>query len=67
MAQDVIVGYLHGPTLTQEFHGCIFGAFIHDVWGPQRILRFSRQYSGANICKARNRMVRDFLHDDRAE
>ena len=65
--QTVVVGYLHNDLVTQEFHHCLFGVFIHDAWGPQHILNFAPQFSGANICKARNQMVRDFLDQDRAE
>lgn len=65
--QIVVVGYLHNDLVTQEFHHCLFGVFIHDAWGPQHILNFAPQFSGANICKARNQMVRDFLDQDRAE
>lgn len=66
-SQTVVVGYLHAATLTSEFHHCLFAMFIHDAWGPQRVLNFAPQYSGANICKARNRMVDEFLANDRAE
>jgi hypothetical protein len=65
--QTVIVGYLHGATVTQEFHHCLFGAFIHDAWGPQHILNFAPQYSSSNICKARNQMVHDMLGQEKAE
>lgn len=67
MTQDVVVGYLHNSTVTQEFHHCLFGVFIHDVWGPQRILNFAPQFSGGNLCKSRNQMVHDMLKQDRAE
>ncbi len=66
-SQDVIVGYLHPDLITQEFHHCLFGAFIHDAWGPQHILNFAPQFSGGNLCKARNRMVTDFLANERAQ
>jgi GT2 family glycosyltransferase len=67
MAQNVMVGYLHSDTLTQEFHHCLFKLFIHDTWGPQHVRRFAGQYSGANICKGRNQLVHDFLEDDRCD
>ncbi len=65
--QNVIVGYLHPDTITQQFHHCLFGAFIHDAWGPQHILNFAPQFSGGNLCKARNQMVHDMLEQERAE
>jgi GT2 family glycosyltransferase len=65
--QNVIVGYLHPDTITQQFHHCLFGLFIHDTWRSQRILNFAPQFSGANLCKARNQMVHDMLEQERAE
>jgi hypothetical protein len=66
-SQTVVVGYLHNDYVTQEFHHCLFGFFIHDIWGPKRLLNFAPQFSGANICKARNQMVKDFLDNEHAE
>lgn len=65
--QTVIVGYLHGPTLTQEFHHSLFGLHVYDREGPQRILDYAPQYSSINVCKARNQMVHDFLRREEAE
>jgi hypothetical protein len=67
VSQDVVVGYLHGDNITQEFHHCLFGVFIHDMWGPQRIVNFAPQYSNVNVCRSRNQMVTDFLAQERAE
>jgi GT2 family glycosyltransferase len=67
LTQNVVVGYLHPSHITQEFHHCLFGAFIHDAWGPQHILNFAPQFSGGNLCKSRNQMVHDMLKQDRAE
>ncbi len=67
-SQNVIVGYLHPDLITQEFVHSLFGFFVHDIWsGSRRVLDFAPQFSGANICKARNRMVDQFLENDRAE
>jgi hypothetical protein len=66
-SQTVVVGYLHGATVPQEFHHSLFRAWVHDAWGPHLILDFAPQYSGANICKARNQMVADMLAHERAE
>lgn len=65
MTQDVVVGYLHGDQLTQEFHHCLIQALNHDR--GRNIIDLAPQYSGANICRARNKMVSDFLGNDRAE
>ncbi len=62
--QDVVVGYLNGAFITQEFHHCLFGLFIHDAWGPQRIKNFSPQFSNVNVCRARNDMVNAMLGQD---
>lgn len=67
MTQDVVVGYLHGDLITQEFHHCLGQAFISDIWGPCRILDFAPQYSNVNICRARNQMVTDMLAHEKAE
>lgn len=70
--QNVMVGYLHGHTVTSEFHHCLIELILHDTYaltrgGTQKIRRFSRLYSGVNICKVRNQLVRDFLADDRCD
>jgi GT2 family glycosyltransferase len=67
VTQDVVVGYIHGATVTQEFHHSLAGMFIRDAWGSRRILNFAPQYRGANICKSRNQMVNDMLAQDNAE
>lgn len=67
MTQDVVVGYLHGDFWTQEFGHSLFGMFVHDAWGPQRILDFAKEYSNVNICRSRNALVRQFLDKPRAE
>jgi hypothetical protein len=63
----VIVGYLHADTITQEFHHCLTNAMIHDIWGPRNVCRWMAKYSGCNINRLRNEVVRDFLDDERAE
>lgn len=65
--QNVVVGYLHGEFVTQEFHHCLGQAFIHDAWGPQHILTFAPQFSNVNVCRSRNQMVTDFLAKERAD
>ena len=65
--QDVVVGYLHGDHVTQEFHHCLFRSWVHDLWGPHRILDFAPQYSSSNLCRSRNQMVLDMLDHETAE
>lgn len=68
MARDVVVGYLHGDYVTQEFHHCLGRAGGYDVQsGECRILGFVPQYAGVNICRSRNQMVTDMLAYDEAE
>ena len=66
-SQNVVVGYLHGQFITQEFHHCLQRLFVFDAWGPQRIVDFCPQMSGVQICNARNQMVKQFLDNPRAE
>jgi hypothetical protein len=56
-SQTVVVGYLHGPNIPQEFHHSLFGLFVRDTWGSQQILDFAPQYSS----------VTDFLAKPEAE
>ena len=65
--RNVVVGYLHGDTITQEFHHCLWRAWIHDLWGPRHILDFTPQYSSSNLSRSRNQMVLDMLAHDDAE
>ena len=65
--QNVVVGYIHGDHITQEFHHCLFRAFVRDLWGERRILNFAPQYSGCQLSTARNQMVRDMLDQADAE
>lgn len=65
--QNVVVGYCHGPTLTQEFHHCLFRLAFSDAFGPQRILDYVPQYASVNISGARNQMVHEFLERVDAE
>lgn len=67
MTQNVVVGYLHGEFVTQEFHHCYLGMFINDAWGAQQILNFAPQVSAVNISRARNQMVVDMLANEKAE
>lgn len=58
---DLVVGYLHGDQIVQEFHHCLFRTFLHDFYGPQQIRTFMPQYSGSQLNAARNQLVEDFL------
>jgi hypothetical protein len=65
--QNVVVGWLHGPVIPQEFHHSLFGLFVRDTWQSQRILDFAPHYAHINVCKHRNQMVSDFLAKPNAE
>lgn len=65
--RTVVVGYLHGDHLTQEFHHCLFRFFIHDMWGPNLVRGFLPQMSGVQVATARNAMVTQFLDNEHAE
>ena len=67
MTQDLVIGYVHGDLITQEFHHCLMSTWIQDLMGPRRILNFAPQYSGCQISGARNQMVTDFLAQDEAQ
>ncbi len=65
--QDVIVGYLNGDYVTQEFHHCERRLMVHDFWGSHRICGFVTEYANVNICRSRNAIVSQFLDHDNAE
>jgi GT2 family glycosyltransferase len=67
VTRDVVVGYLHGDTVTQEFHHCLQNVLVHDIWHSQRVCRWLGKYSGCQINRVRNELVIDMLADERAE
>jgi GT2 family glycosyltransferase len=72
LTQNVLVGYLHGPTVTQEFHHCLFNLHIHDTYAvargsEQKVRRYCGKYGGVNVCRLRNELVSDFLADERCD
>lgn len=66
----VVVGYVHPVDVSSYFHDSLFELLMHDINGPRQITggggRISH-YSSANICNARNGVVRKFLDQTNAE
>lgn len=60
----VVVGYLHGETVTGRFHASLMDMVLADVTGPGRILPHGgliELESGPNLAAGRNELVMKFL------
>lgn len=69
-AGKVVIGYVHPSEVSAFFHDSMLALFMHDINGRQAVTNGGgriAQYSSANICNARNNIVRRFLDETAAE
>ena len=66
----VVVGYVHPSDVAGCLHDSMMRLWMHDINGDRRITDGGgrvAKYSSANICNARNGVVRQFLDETQAE
>jgi len=63
----VVVATVHPVEVAAGFHHSVTLLLAHDLTGPRRIANVMMRNASANICNARNSIVREFLDEETAE